>query len=86
MGWFFDRVAGRSEQQTGIGGAAHVTNVVFDSNGAPFSLDSCGRAYSYSSGLLVSDTATDPTDGAVRVKTYTYVDGQMTAESEWVPQ
>lgn len=57
-----------------------------DSAGIPFAPSACSHAYGYSGGNLVTDTATEPGTGIVRVKTYTWVGGQVTAETVWVKQ
>ena len=57
---------------------------VMDSTGQPFSPDACAHTYSYSAGLLVTDTATDGT--STWVKTYSYTSGNLTDETKWVKQ
>jgi hypothetical protein len=57
--------------------------VVLDSGGVPFSPESSAHAYTYNGdGTLATDTATG-TDGVVRIKTYTYTAGNVTAETKW---
>lgn len=55
-----------------------------DSVGNLFNPDACSHAYAYTDGLLTTDTAT-AIGGTVRVKTFTYTSGALTAESTWVP-
>ena len=62
------------------GGGGGIT----DSTGASFSPDACAHTYTYSSGLLTTDTAT--VGAATWVKTYTYTSGVLSAESKWVKQ
>lgn len=57
---------------------------VEDSTGAAFDPDACAHAYTYSNGLLTSDTATDGT--TTWVKTYSYTSGNLTGETKWVRQ
>lgn len=61
------------------------SDLVLDSAGTAFSPASCSHAYSYDgSGNLTTDTATN--GAVVRVKTLTYVSGNMTGETKWVVQ
>ena len=64
--------------------AIPTTNAVIDSTGQPFSPDACARAYDYSAGKLVTDTATDGI--SIWVKTYSYTLGNLTGETKWVKQ
>lgn len=57
---------------------------VKDSAGTVFDPESCSHVLAYSSGNLVTDTATD--GAVVRVQTYTYTGGELTAISKWVVQ
>lgn len=55
-----------------------------DSTGRAFDLGACSHTYTYTDGLLTTDTATDGT--TTWVKTYSYTAGVLTGETKWVRQ
>lgn len=63
---------------------ANVGSPVLDSAGTPINPDNMSHTYGYTSGNLVTDTATDGT--STWVKTFGYTDGNVTSESLWVKQ
>lgn len=65
--------------------AATPGDLVRDSAGTAFSPGSCSHVYGYDgNGNLTTDTAT--LGAVVRVRTYTYTAGVLTAASRWVVQ
>lgn len=58
------------------------TSGIADSTGTVFNPDVCSHAYTYSSGNLLTDTATDGVNSWR--KTYTYTGTDLTTESKWV--
>lgn len=60
------------------------SDIVLDSAGVAFSPASCSHAYGYTDGNLTTDTATN--GAVVRVKTFSWVAGNLTAETKWVVQ
>lgn len=59
--------------------------VATDSAGTPINPDAWSHTYAYdATGQLTTDTATDGT--ATWVKTYSYTNSRLTAETRWVKQ
>lgn len=61
------------------------SDITYDSQGAVFSPSSGSHTYGYdANGNMITDTCT--IGSVVRVKTFTWTSGNMTAESKWVVQ
>jgi len=60
------------------------TDLVADSAGVLFSPGSAPHAYTYSGGLISTESVT--VGGVTRVKTYTWTSGNLTNETVWVVQ
>lgn len=68
--------------------ASNTGSSTYDSTGNyKLNLDACSFSYAYDgSGNITSETATDPGNGLVYVRTYTYSSGNISAVSGWVKQ
>jgi hypothetical protein len=60
------------------------TDLVADSAGVLFSPGSAPHAYTYSGGMISTESVT--VGGVTRVKTYTWTSGNLTNETAWVAQ
>lgn len=78
-------VGGKYALLTSGAAAASSSTQIADSTGVFFDPESCSHVYGYSgANELLTDTATS--GASSWIKTYTYVAGNMTAESLWVKQ